>query len=66
MHTKTLVGLLVVLLLASAARAQSIRNAVPDVARPLPLSVRARYRRAFETRAGSRRSVPASSSSPIA
>ena len=38
MHTKTLVGLLVVLLLASAARAQSIRNAVPDVARPLPLS----------------------------
>jgi len=38
MHTKTLVGLLVFLLLASAARAQGIRNAVPDVARPLPLS----------------------------
>src|SRR6185312_5992278 len=38
MNTKTLSVFLVVLLLASAVRAQSIRNTVPDVARPLPLS----------------------------
>ena len=38
MHNKTLVGVLVVLLLTSLVRAQSIKNAIPDVARPLPLS----------------------------
>jgi DUF1680 family protein len=38
MNIKTLVGALVVLLLTSAAQAQSIKNVIPDVARPLPLS----------------------------
>jgi DUF1680 family protein len=38
MNNKSLLGVLVVLLVTSAARAQSIRNVVPDVARPLPLS----------------------------
>ena len=38
MNNKTLGGMLVVLLLTSTAWAQSIRNAVPDVARLLPLS----------------------------
>ncbi|HEY2960868.1 MAG TPA: beta-L-arabinofuranosidase domain-containing protein [Pyrinomonadaceae bacterium] len=38
MNRKTLVGALVVLLLTSAAQAQAIKNAIPDVARPLPLS----------------------------
>jgi DUF1680 family protein len=38
MNTKTLPGVLVILLLTSMARAQAIRNAIPDVARPLPLS----------------------------
>jgi len=38
MNIKTLGGMLVVLVLVSVARAQAIRNAIPDVARPLPLS----------------------------
>lgn len=38
MHAKTVCGVLVVLLLTSAVRAQAIKNAIPDVARPLPLS----------------------------
>ena len=38
MNIKTLGGALVVLLLASTTQAQQIKNAVPDVARPLPLS----------------------------
>ncbi|HEY4424333.1 MAG TPA: beta-L-arabinofuranosidase domain-containing protein [Pyrinomonadaceae bacterium] len=38
MKTKTLSVVLVVLLLTSVVRAQSIKNAIPDVARPLPLS----------------------------
>jgi len=38
MIIKTLVGALVVLLMTSPAQAQAIRNAIPDVARPLPLS----------------------------
>src|ERR1044071_4064480 len=38
MNIKTLGALLVVLVLVSVARAQAIRNAIPDVARPLPLS----------------------------
>lgn len=38
MNNKTFGGMLLVLLLTSAVKAQSIRNAVPDVARPLPLS----------------------------
>jgi uncharacterized protein len=38
MKIKTLEAALVLVLLASAVQAQTIRNAVPDVARPLPLS----------------------------
>ena len=38
MIIKTLVGALVVLVVTSGAHAQAIRNAIPDVARPLPLS----------------------------
>ena len=38
MNIKTLGGALVVLLLAGETQAQQIKNAVPDVARPLPLS----------------------------
>jgi DUF1680 family protein len=38
MSIKILVGILVVLLLTSAVRAQAIKNAIPDIARPLPLS----------------------------
>jgi hypothetical protein len=38
MNINTLGGVLLVLLLTCTARAQSIKNAVPDVARPLPLS----------------------------
>ncbi|HYV10235.1 MAG TPA: beta-L-arabinofuranosidase domain-containing protein [Pyrinomonadaceae bacterium] len=38
MNTKTVVAVLVVLLVTSLVRAQSIKNAIPDVARPLPLS----------------------------
>src|ERR1043165_4028579 len=38
MNIKTLGGVLVVLVLVSVARGQAIRNAIPDVARPLPLS----------------------------
>ncbi len=37
MNIKTLCGLLIVLLLTTAAQAQPIKNAIPDVARPLPL-----------------------------
>ena len=35
---KTLIGVLVVVVLAGVARAQAIKQAIPDVARPLPLS----------------------------
>jgi len=38
MNIKTLLGVLVLFLLTSIAHAQPIRNAIPDVARPLPLS----------------------------
>jgi DUF1680 family protein len=38
MNIRTLRGALVLVLLTSAAQAQQIKNAVPDVARPLPLS----------------------------
>jgi DUF1680 family protein len=38
MKIKVLLGVLLVLLLTSPATAQSIKNAIPDVARPLPLS----------------------------
>src|SRR5678815_826103 len=38
MNINTLGGVLLVLLLPGAAGAQAIKNAIPDVARPLPLS----------------------------
>ena len=38
MNIKKLCGALMFLILASAVQAQSIKNAIPDVARPLPLS----------------------------
>ena len=38
MNTKTLCHALVFLVLTSAAQAQQIKPAIPDVARPLPLS----------------------------
>ena len=38
MNTKSLTVALMCFLLTSAAHAQSIKNAVPEVARPLPLS----------------------------
>ena len=38
MNRKTLVGALVLLLFARAVQAQAITNAIPGVARPLPLS----------------------------
>ncbi|HET7112911.1 MAG TPA: glycoside hydrolase family 127 protein [Pyrinomonadaceae bacterium] len=38
MSMKTLVGALILVVFASAARAQPIKNAIPDIARPLALS----------------------------